>query len=436
MNKIFVKNIGFNFLFTILSTLSTFALLRTLFAYFNFNQNDYGLWLIIFSILSYIYLMDFGISNGLRNIITPIVNSNRKLINVYISSNYIIMLLFTFILLIIANAIMYFFPYELMYKLNGFNMNLNHFKIFISLVVNLQIFYFLVSSIKPIFHAFSKSYLVNVSQFLSNVLIIITLSVIIHLNLNDDWILLAVFYMGIQTIVIAIISVIIIKRYGIKFKFNKNKKEYIEILDLGYKFFFLQLSNLILFNSMNILVGIFVNLEEASKFQVSYKLLSMYILIFNIISAPVWTLVITKWQENNVQSIRNILRKLQKLILLISIPIIVTSLFLNQIVKLWMGNNFGIEISFSVLMVIYIIFNIMCVVLQGVLNGLNLIKIQIFGYIVGTLILIIGVALLNSFSVININNLIILGCIALMMPILTMIISLKNFLRKEKKNEK
>lgn len=436
MNKIFVKNIGYNFLFTILSTLSTFALLRTLFAYFNFNQNDYGLWLIIFSILSYIYLMDFGISNGLRNIITPIVNSNRKLMNIYISSNYIIMLLFTFILLIIANAIMYFFPYELMYEINGFNMNLNHFKIFISLVVNLQIFYFLVSSIKPIFHAFSKSYLVNVSQFLSNVLIIITLNITIHLNLNNDWILLAIVYLGTQIIIVAIISVIIIKKYNIKFEFNKNKKEYIEILDLGYKFFFLQLSNLILFNSMNILVGIFVNLEEASKFQISYKLLSMYILIFNIISAPVWTLVITKWQENNVQSIRNILRKLQKLILLISIPIIVTSLFLNQIVKLWMGNNFGIEISFSMLMVIYIIFNIMCVVLQGILNGLNLIKIQIFGYIVGTLILIVGVVLLNSFGVININNLIILGCTALIMPILTMIISLKNFLRKEKKNGK
>lgn len=435
MNKIFIKNIGFNFLFTILTTLSTFILLRTLFAYFNYNQNDYGLWLIIFSILSYIYLMDFGISNGLRNIITPMVNSNRKLMNIYISSNYIIMLLFTFILLILVNFIMYFFPYELLYKINGFNINLNHFKIFISLVVNLQIFYFLVSSIKPIFHAFSKNYLVNVSQFLSNVLIIITLNITIYLKLNNDWILLAIVYLGTQTI-IAMISIIIIRKYNIEFKFHKNKKEYIEILDLGYKFFFLQLSNLILFNSMNILVGIFVNLEESSKFQISYKLLSMYILIFNIISAPVWTLVITKWQENNVESIRNILQKLQNLILLISLPIIVTSLLLNHIVKLWMGKNFGIETPFSILMAVYIIFNIICVVLQGVLNGLNLIKIQIFGYIVGALILIVGVVLLNNFGVININKLIILGCTALIMPILTMIVSLNNFLRKEKKNGK
>ncbi|MFG0935107.1 hypothetical protein ACF91D_31100, partial [Staphylococcus sp. 231237_7MaSpsaltlick] len=84
MNYKFKKNIGLNFIFTILSTFTTFILLRSLLKYFNYDQDSYGLWLMVFSVLSYIYLMDFGISNGLRNIITPLVNKNKEKMNIYI----------------------------------------------------------------------------------------------------------------------------------------------------------------------------------------------------------------------------------------------------------------------------------------------------------------------------------------------------------------
>lgn len=436
MNKIFFKNVSFNFVFIILSTLSTFLLLRTIFNYFNFNQSDYGLWLIIFSILSYIYLMDFGISNGLRNIITPLVNSNKQLLNMYISSNFIIMILFTIILFIFLNGLIIIFPYELMYNVKGFHMEVNRFKLFLSVVVNLQIIYFFVSSIKPVFHAISKSYLVNMSQFISNMLITIILILSIHLNINNNWILLGFIYIGVQIIVIMCISVIVTKKYNIKFIINKNIKLYREILEFGYKFFFLQLSNLILFNSINILVGVFVSLEEASKFQISYKVLSIYIMLFNVLSAPIWTLIIIKWKDKNIESIKSIVKKLEILMLFVSIPLIITSVLLNFIVKLWMGKDFEIEISFSLMIAIYIIFSIICVVLQGVLNGLNLINIQIICYLVGTFILVFGVLILNKIQVINIVNLMILGNISLIPPISTMIIALKKFLRKEAINEK
>lgn len=436
MNRIFFKNVSFNFVFIILSTLSTFLLLRTIFNYFNFNQSDYGLWLIIFSILSYIYLMDFGISNGLRNIITPLVNSNKQLLNMYISSNFIIMILFTIILFIFLNGLIIIFPYELMYNVKGFHMEVNRFKLFLSVVVNLQIIYFFVSSIKPVFHAISKSYLVNMSQFISNMLITIILILSIHLNINNNWILLGFIYIGVQIIVIMCISVIVTKKYNIKFRINKNIKLYREILEFGYKFFFLQLSNLILFNSINILVGVFVSLEEASKFQISYKVLSIYIMLFNVLSAPIWTLIIIKWKDKNIESIKSIVKKLEILMLFVSIPLIITSVLLNFIVKLWMGKDFEIEISFSLMIAIYIIFSIICVVLQGVLNGLNLINIQIICYLVGTFILVFGVLILNKIQVVNIVNLMILGNISLIPPISTMIIALKKFLRKEAINEK
>ncbi|WP_220473162.1 oligosaccharide flippase family protein, partial [Mammaliicoccus sciuri] len=166
-------------------------------------------------------------------------------------------------------------------------------------IVNLQIVLFLISSIKPVFHAFSKTYLINLSQFLSNVLTITLIYISISMHMNNSWFLLPIIYIGSQILVTLILSIIIIKKYKIKFKLVRDTNIYVELLKMGYKFLFLQLSNLILFNTMTFLVGIYVSLEEASRYQVSYKLLSVYIMIFSIIMAPIWTLVINKKQEND-----------------------------------------------------------------------------------------------------------------------------------------
>ncbi|MEB7065260.1 oligosaccharide flippase family protein [Mammaliicoccus sciuri] len=435
MNNKFKKNIGLNFIFTILSTFTTFILLRSLLKYFNYDQDSYGLWLMVFSILSYIYLMDFGISNGLRNIITPLVNKNKEKMNIYVSCNYLLMILLTFILVIIINLCLVYFPYSMMYKINGFKLDINTFKTFLYLIVNLQIVLFLISSIKPVFHAFSKTYLINLSQFLSNVLTITLIYISISMHMNNSWFLLPIIYIGSQISITLILSIIIIKKCKIKFKLVRDKNIYVELLKMGYKFLFLQLSNLILFNTMTFLVGIYVSLEEASRYQVSYKLLSIYIMIFSIIMAPIWTLVINKKQENDFNGIKNVVKRLSKMIIYLTIPLFVTCLLLNKIIEVWMGKNFDIELLFSFEMCIYILLNIICVVLQGLLNGLNIFKMQIIGYLTGAVFLLLSTLIANIYFKISINLIVNLGIISFLIPSIIMCLNLNSYLRKEMKNE-
>lgn len=436
MNNKFKKNIGLNFIFTILSTFTTFILLRSLLKYFNYDQDSYGLWLMVFSILSYIYLMDFGISNGLRNIITPLVNKNKEKMNIYVSCNYLLMILLTFILIIIINLCLVYFPYSMMYKINGFKLDINTFKTFLYLIVNLQIVLFLISSIKPVFHAFSKTYLINLSQFLSNVLTITLIYTSISINLNNSWFLLPIIYIGSQILVTLILSIIIIRKYNIKFKLIRDWNIYVELLKMGYNFLFLQLSNLILFNTMTFLVGIYVSLEEASRYQVSYKLLSVYLMIFSIIMAPIWTLIINKKQENDLNGIKNVVKRLIKMITYLMVPLLVTSLLLNKIIEVWMGKSFDIELLFSFEMCIYILLNIICVVLQGILNGLNIFKMQIIGYLTGAVFLLVSTLITNMFVKISINQIVTLGIISFLIPSIIMCLNLYSYIRKEMKNEK
>ncbi|MEB7672505.1 oligosaccharide flippase family protein [Staphylococcus equorum] len=435
MNYKFKKNIGLNFIFTILSTFTTFILLRSLLKYFNYDQDSYGLWLMVFSVLSYIYLMDFGISNGLRNIITPLVNKNKEKMNIYISCNYLLMILLTVTLAVIINICLLYFPYSLMYKINGFKLDINIFKSFLLLIVNLQIVLFLISSIKPVFHAFSKTYLINLSQFLSNIVTISLIYITISMDMNNSWLLLPIIYLGSQIMVTFVLSIIIIRKYKIAFKLINDKKIYVELLKMGYNFLFLQLSNLILFNTMTFLVGMYVSLEEASRYQISYKLLSVYIMIFSIIMAPIWTLIITKKQENDFKGIKNVIKRLVKMITYLTLPLLVTSLLLNKIIEVWMGKNFDIELLFSIEMCFYILLNMICVVLQGILNGLNIFKMQIVGYLTGAIFLLVSTLTTNMYFKISINMIINFGIISFLIPSIIMCLTLYSYIRKEMENE-
>lgn len=435
MNYKFKKNIGLNFIFTILSTFTTFILLRSLLKYFNYDQDSYGLWLMVFSVLSYIYLMDFGISNGLRNIITPLVNKNKEKMNIYISCNYLLMILLTVTLAVIINICLLYFPYSLMYKINGFKLDINIFKSFLLLIVNLQIVLFLISSIKPVFHAFSKTYLINLSQFLSNIVTISLIYITISMDMNNSWLLLPIIYLGSQIMVTFALSIIIIRKYKIAFKLINDKKIYVELLKMGYNFLFLQLSNLILFNTMTFLVGMYVSLEEASRYQISYKLLSVYIMIFSIIMAPIWTLIITKKQENDFKGIKNVIKRLVKMITYLTLPLLVTSLLLNKIIEVWMGKNFDIELLFSIEMCFYILLNMICVVLQGILNGLNIFKMQIVGYLTGAIFLLVSTLTTNMYFKISINMIINFGIISFLIPSIIMCLTLYSYIRKEMENE-
>lgn len=426
----FKKNLTFNFLFTILSTLSTFVLMKFIFSYFNNDQENYGLWLMVFSIISYIYIMDFGLSNGLRNLITPYIGKNQEKVNTYISNNFSFILIISIFLLIIINLVLFNIPLDFMENINGFKVDILIFKQFLIFLFNLQILYFFFSGIKPVFHAYAMSYLINLSQFLGNLLTIFLVILSNIYGVNNNWLLLAGIFVGSQIIVIIILTSIIVTQKKIKLSLRFDKIILKKLFNLGSKFFFLQLSNLILYNSLPILIGIGLTLKDASKFQLSYKLLSVFVMIFTIIMSPIWTLILEKSEAKDFIGIKNVFNILIKVIGMFSGIIIICSLFLNKIIFIWMGENFKITFLFSILMAIYIIFCIICSVLQSILNGLNIFKSQIIGYTFGAFSLIILTLIFNNLKILTLNEFAILGIFSLLVPSSLMLISFNKFIKR------
>lgn len=102
MKNIYRFNVYLASIFTILTLISNFLLYRVSNSYLDDNE-AYGLWLIILSVVTWFYIMDFGISNSLRNYLTEALEKRNMLFaNKIVSTTYIIMLIPLIFLIILG----------------------------------------------------------------------------------------------------------------------------------------------------------------------------------------------------------------------------------------------------------------------------------------------------------------------------------------------
>lgn len=415
------KNIKLNFLFTVLSTISTFALLKVIYDYFEQDSNNYGLWLAVYSFLSYIYLMDFGLSNGLRNLVTPLINNNKNLMNRYISNNLILMFTICCILAIIFNLIILLINPKVFSELKGFKINNNDFKTFLYIIINLQIIYFGLTFFKSLFHAFAKSYYVNLSQLISNILIIIILVICMNIDIYGNWNIMAIVFVGSQIFVLILFGLLLFHRQKLKWIIRFDRKILSELFSLSNKFLFLQLANLILFNSLPIIIGIYISLENVTNYQLSYKVLSIFLIVTSIVVSPIWTAILEANSKKNIEGIKKITKKLFVFIILLSIICICSSFMLNKILEIWMGKDFKISLIICLEISLFVVISMYCSVFQGILNGLNLFNIQIVSYLIGSIFLVLISWVFNYYNILTLETLLIIAIFSLLIPVICMI---------------
>ena len=53
------------------------------------GNNDYGIWVTIYSIISWVYFLDFGFSNVIKTKLPTLLQDKQKEVNVLISTIYI-----------------------------------------------------------------------------------------------------------------------------------------------------------------------------------------------------------------------------------------------------------------------------------------------------------------------------------------------------------
>jgi len=159
-----------------------------------------------------------------------------------------------------------------------------------------------------------------------------------------------------------------------------------DLCSKGVQFFILQICGVILFTSTNIIISKMFSPSDVTPYQVTYRYFSIILVAFNTICLPFWNATTDAYSRGDITWIKRMERKLN-LVIAGSIGSLILMLIVSEwVYYFWVGSDLPIPFDLSASMAIYITILIISLRYSYILNGINILRIQIVFTTIATII--------------------------------------------------
>ncbi len=391
-------HISLNFIYKALAIGLSYLLVPLTIKYLNVEQ--YGIWLTLLSLMSWVAFFDIGLGNGLRNRLTEALAMNDvKLARTYVSTAYIAISFIALILFVIFVSLLPFAPWNKIFNVTSLSNNELMKVVFV--VVFFFLFNFILSLCIQIFNAYQQASLSSMKGLLLNLL---AFTAIYFLTRYTSGRLL---YLGLCYGLSMVLANLLLTFY-----FYKKHKEVLpsikyvdfskirEIASLGIKFFIIQMAVLVIFATDNMIITQVLGPEQVTPYNVVFKLFSIIAVGHSILVAPLWSAYTDAYAKGDIKWIRNILRKLNMLMIPIILSVLILVVFARDIIRIWVGPEIKFPYLLVVYMGIYIIISVWNNNFGFVLAGISKIRLSVISAILGASINIpVSIYLVNRMGI-------------------------------------
>lgn len=357
------------------------------------NNEKYGVWLTMISILSWILMFDFGFSNGLRTKLTEALQRNDKeSIKRYLSGTYQVSLFLSSMICIVGSILAFTLNWNSIYNIAEGSISriqLSSCMMIILCSVGIQ---FGLRPILAVLESLKKSALANSLSLFSNFFLLIMAIFLGTTKVAGNYIIFSIIYFICINVPLIIGSVWVYKyklsdckpSLFVKFDYKVVKG----LMGLNAIFFLIQISYLMLYGINSIMISNMYGPDLVADYTKYYKLFSTIENAFTgVFQAPMWVAVAQAKEMGDFEKIK----KLQKTSLLIglvfSLLSIVLFVSLPLVFNVWLGDqspNFSWIIA-SVFLVDNLI-KITACSFTIIGNGLSAVKSQAIVYSVAAIL--------------------------------------------------
>lgn len=404
-----IKQVCLSFLVKIISIVSNFLLIPLMLDVF--SKSSYGIWLTIYSIVTWFAMFDIGLGNGLRNKLTiALSNNDFKLGKKYISTTYVAC---TFIFLTLL-LLFYFINYFLNWQdiLNNTSLSSSYLRKLTNIIFTFFFLRFIFQLVGVVFMAFQRPVVNNWIIAIGNIISIIVL-LLAKNYLKNDLILCSVILMGVPLLIYIFSNVWF---FSTSFSHLRpsfrcfDKSVLRQLFALGGKFFIVQVSAVIIFSTSNLLVTQFYGSDEVVIYNSAFTLFQLPVVAYGVIMLPIWSAVTDAISKNDNEWLSKCLKKLNLISIIFCIGIFVLLIASPYIYQIWLGKYIHIPLNLSCAMAIYAIINVILSPYTSFINGLGKINLTIT-IVFFTTILFIPVVYIMSHIFDNSASIIVAICI-------------------------
>lgn len=378
------KNIALSFLLKGGSIIIGLILLPVTIKYINATQ--YGVWLTLSSIISWMSFFDVGLGNGLRN---KLAEANAlqqyKDSKIYVSTTYAILSIISICLFLIFLVFNRFINWNAILNISHPNSEMNRVALVVFSIFCIQFVTQIINTVLTASHVVAKvSLILLVGQ------IVTLIGVYALIKFTQSSLMLLVLVNGGVPVIIQILASIWYYRTSLK-EFSPGIKfvdfgHARELLGLGGIFFIIQIGALVLFQTDNIVITQLFGPSYVTTFNIAYKLFSVFILGFNIIITPMWSAFTDAYAIDDLDWIKAAMRKMKLVWLAISAGAIVLFFLAPFIYKTLFNGLVQIPVSLSLAMAFYVIVYSWQTIHVYFLNGIDKIKLQLYLVVISAII--------------------------------------------------
>lgn len=383
--KLVKHHISLTFIYRALAIGLSYLLVPLTISYLDIEQ--YGIWMTLLSIMSWVTFFDIGLGNGMRNKLTEsLAVRNIKLAKTYVSTTYALIGFIAFVFVVILVSVSPFIPWNKI-----FNTTLVSNTEFAKVVLVVGFFFILnliLSLNGEIFNAYQQASVSTLNLLLLNLFAVVAIYVLVHYTSSCSLLYLSVCYGSSMMISGFLLTYYLyIKHCEVRPSVRHIDISKIrDVSSLGIKFFILKLAVLIIFTTDNLIITQVLGPEHVAPYNIVFKLFALIIIGHSVLVGPLWSAYTEAFTKGDIGWIRNILKKLNMLLIPLIIIVSILIFFAGDIIKIWVGPDIKFPYSLVVLMGVYTLVRIWNSNHSSFLNGISKINIQVCTATVGALI--------------------------------------------------
>ena len=351
------------------------------------DTENYGIWLTLSSFIAWFSFFDIGLGNGLRNKFAEAkANGDLTLARAYVSSAYFTIGSVCLFLMIAFICINFFINWTLV-----FNANIKLQKelgLLMPIVFSFFCLQLVAKLITTIYAADQHHSMQGRINFFVSVLSLLVLWIIIH-TLESSLLLFGLIYSALPVFILLIVSFFAFKSKYKEYRpaFCLWKMEYLkDIFGLGFTFFLVQISGIVLYSTDNIIISNLFSPSEVVPYNIAYKYFSIASMVFGIIANPYWSSISEAYYSNDFVWLKKAMKNFNKIAYFFILTIIIMIVFSNSFYNLWVGSKVQVTQSLTILMGIFVMASIFVTPYTFFMNGTGKVKIQALQSIFSSLI--------------------------------------------------
>jgi len=339
------------------------------------GNDQYGIWLTILSIVSWLVSFDVGIGNGLRNKLTESLAVNDyELACKYISTGYFALAAIGGFIILTVSIIMPFINWNEVFNtklISDLVLSKTMYIITIAVIIN-----FVVIIVNQVMNAFQLTAYTNVVSILHSAFFLFMLKYMS--NIED-----------LYSITKAYSLCLVISGLLVSALFYYNRREYIprlkwidiskvhDILKLGGSFFIIQIATIIMFSISNIMIIQLLSPNDVSVYNVIFRLFSILTLTFSIIITPYWSAFTEANKKGDFKWIKKSIFNLHILLGLSILGAVILIIFHQIILDLWLGKDKIVPgYMLSIIIAVYSVVLNWSNIYSHFLNGIGILRMQ------------------------------------------------------------